>query len=95
MVFILRRAWAWAAECSTYRFEVHLGSSRRNPYMNNSWLTYRELAEQLPPYVASMGFTHIEVMPIAEHPFDASWGYQPIGLYAPTSRFGSPQDFCL
>ena len=76
-------------------YEVHLGSWRRNPYMNNSWLTYRELAEQLPPYVASMGFTHVELLPIAEHPFDASWGYQPIGLYAPTSRFGSPQDFCL
>jgi 1,4-alpha-glucan branching enzyme len=76
-------------------YEVHLGSWRRNPYMGNCWLTYRELAEQLPEYVASMGFTHIELLPIAEHPFDASWGYQPTGIYAPTSRFGSPQDFCV
>ncbi|MFL9824506.1 1,4-alpha-glucan branching protein GlgB [Rhodoplanes sp. SY1] len=74
-------------------YEVHLGSWRRNPYLNNSWLTYRELAEQLPQYVADMGFTHIELLPIAEHPFDASWGYQPTGLYAPTSRFGTPHDF--
>ncbi|EJW12416.1 1,4-alpha-glucan (glycogen) branching enzyme, GH-13-type [Rhodovulum sp. PH10] len=76
-------------------YEVHLGSWRRNPYMNNSWLTYKELAEQLPPYVAEMGFTHIELLPIAEHPFDASWGYQPTGLYAPTSRFGSPHEFAM
>ncbi|WP_257167004.1 1,4-alpha-glucan branching protein GlgB [Bradyrhizobium sp. SRS-191] len=73
-------------------YEVHLGSWRRKD--NNQWLTYRELAEQLPAYARDMGFTHIEFLPINEHPFDGSWGYQPTGLYAPTSRFGSPEDFC-
>jgi 1,4-alpha-glucan branching enzyme len=71
-------------------YEVHLGSWRRE---GTRWLTYRELAEQLPAYAAEMGFTHIELLPIAEHPFDGSWGYQPTGLFAPTSRFGPPQDF--
>ena len=74
-------------------YEVHLGSWRRKPEENNRWLTYRELAAQLPRYAADMGFTHIEFLPIAEHPFDGSWGYQPTGLFAPTSRFGSPEDF--
>ncbi|MGJ4994055.1 1,4-alpha-glucan branching protein GlgB [Bradyrhizobium sp. HKCCYLS3077] len=73
-------------------YEVHLGSWRRKD--DNQWLTYRELAEQLPAYARDMGFTHIEFLPINEHPFDGSWGYQPTGLYAPTSRFGSPEDFC-
>ena len=62
---------------------------RIGPY----WLTYRELAEQLPAYAADMGFTHVELLPVSEHPFDGSWGYQPTGLFAPTSRFGSPADF--
>jgi 1,4-alpha-glucan branching enzyme len=74
-------------------YEVHLGSWRRNPEEGNRWLTYRELAEELPQYVADMGFTHVEFLPIMEHPFDGSWGYQPTGLYAPTSRFGTPKDF--
>ncbi len=74
-------------------YEVHLGSWRRNPQEGERWLTYRELAEQLPAYVAEMGFTHVELLPISEHPFDGSWGYQPTGMYAPTSRFGSPADF--
>jgi len=74
-------------------YEVHLGSWRRNPNDGNRWLTYRELAQQLPAYAADMGFTHIEFLPVSEHPFDGSWGYQPTGLFAPTSRFGSPADF--
>ena len=74
-------------------YEVHLGSWRRVPEQGNRWLTYRELAAQLIPYVKELGFTHIELLPISEHPFDGSWGYQPIGLYAPTARFGSPGDF--
>jgi 1,4-alpha-glucan branching enzyme len=72
-------------------YEVHLGSWRRKGH--NEWLTYRELAEQLPAYVHDMGFTHVEFLPVSEHPFDGSWGYQPTGLFAPTSRFGSPEDF--
>jgi 1,4-alpha-glucan branching enzyme len=74
-------------------YEVHLGSWRRNADEGNRWLTYRELAEELPAYVAELGFTHVEFLPVMEHPFDGSWGYQPTGLYAPTSRFGSPADF--
>ncbi len=73
-------------------YEVHLGSWRRHPH-NNGWLSYRQLAEQLIPYVAEMGFTHLELLPISEHPFDGSWGYQPIGLYSPTYRFGGVEDF--
>jgi 1,4-alpha-glucan branching enzyme len=72
-------------------YEVHLGSWRRKD--GNHWLTYRELAGQLPGYVREMGFTHVEFLPVSEHPFDGSWGYQPTGLFAPTSRFGSPTDF--
>jgi 1,4-alpha-glucan branching enzyme len=74
-------------------YEVHLGSWRRRPEDGNRWLTYRELAHDLPPYAVDLGFTHVEFLPIMEHPFDGSWGYQPTGLYAPTSRFGSPADF--
>lgn len=74
-------------------YEVHLGSWRRSVERDGGWLTYRELAEQLPAYVRDMGFTHVELLPVSEHPFDGSWGYQPTGLFAPTSRFGSPADF--
>ncbi len=74
-------------------YEVHLGSWARVPEEKDRFLTYRELAERLIPYVTDLGFTHIELLPITEHPFDGSWGYQPIGLYAPTSRHGTPEDF--
>ena len=74
-------------------YEVHLGSWARVPEEGDRFLTYRELADRLVPYVKDLGFTHIEMLPITEHPFDGSWGYQPIGLYAPTSRHGTPEDF--
>lgn len=74
-------------------YEVHLGSWKKVPEEENRFLTYRELAEELPRYVADLGFTHVEFLPISEHPFDLSWGYQSLGYFAPTSRFGTPQDF--
>ena len=87
-----RAANALDAPISIY--EVHLGSWRRadDGQGGTRWLTYRELAETLVPYAVEMGFTHLELLPIHEHPFDGSWGYQPTSLYAPTSRFGSPED---
>jgi 1,4-alpha-glucan branching enzyme len=72
-------------------YEVHLGSWRKHDGWR--WLSYRELADTLVPYARDMGFTHLELLPVSEHPFDGSWGYQPVGLYAPTSRFGSATDF--
>jgi 1,4-alpha-glucan branching enzyme len=74
-------------------YEVHLGSWRRVPEEANRWLTYREMAPILADYVHDAGFTHVEFLPIMEHPFDGSWGYQIIGYFAPTSRFGTPSDF--
>ncbi len=74
-------------------YEAHLGSWRRAPDQDNRWLTYREMAETLIPHVKKLGFTHIEVMPLSEHPFDGSWGYQTIGYYSITARYGTPDDF--
>ncbi|KRT34733.1 1,4-alpha-glucan branching protein GlgB [Acetomicrobium hydrogeniformans] len=74
-------------------YEVHLGSWRRFPEEGNRFLTYRELASFLPNYAKEMGFTHVEFLPVMEHPFYGSWGYQTLGYFAPTARYGSPQDF--
>ncbi|WP_084605225.1 1,4-alpha-glucan branching protein GlgB [Desulfonatronum thioautotrophicum] len=74
-------------------YEVHLGSWQRIPEESNRYLTYRELATRLTGYVREMGFTHVELLPVMEHPFYGSWGYQTLGYFAPTSRFGPPQDF--
>jgi 1,4-alpha-glucan branching enzyme len=85
------RAKAHTIDAPISVYEVHLASWRRAP--GNRMLSYLELAEQLVDYVADMGFTHIELMPISEYPFDGSWGYQPVGLYAPTIRHGTPPEF--
>ncbi len=90
-------AWmARRAEADPYRspmaaYEVHLGSWMRNP--DGSWLGYRQAAEKLVAHCRTFGFTHVELMPVAEHPFDGSWGYQVTGYFAPTARFGTPDDF--
>jgi 1,4-alpha-glucan branching enzyme len=104
MVWDLEYTWSdqqWMAERSTRHhlgapmsiYEVHLGSWRRVPEDHNRSLTYRELAHQLAEYVQQLGFTHVEFLPVMEHPFYGSWGYQTTGFFAPTSRYGTPQDF--
>jgi 1,4-alpha-glucan branching enzyme len=83
------RANGLAAPISIY--EVHLGSWRRRPEEGDRWLNWDELAETLVPYARDMGFTHLELLPVSEHPFDGSWGYQTLAMYAPTARFSRPQ----
>ena len=87
-----RRAQTNALNAPWSIYEVHLGSWRRVPEANNRWLSYRELAKELGDYVLDMGFTHVELLPIMEHPFYGSWGYQVTGYFAPTARYGTPQD---
>jgi 1,4-alpha-glucan branching enzyme len=87
------RAAASARSAPISIYECHLGSWMRVPEQGNRYLSYDELAERLVPYVAEMGFTHLELLPVSEYPFDGSWGYQPIGLFAPTSRHGDPAAF--
>jgi 1,4-alpha-glucan branching enzyme len=92
-----RRSWNPAsAPMSIY--EVHLGSWKRRPLEergegDHGWPGYRALADDLLPYVQDLGFTHVELLPVLEHPYDQSWGYQPVGFFAPTSRYGYPDDF--
>jgi 1,4-alpha-glucan branching enzyme len=90
--WIAARAAQSFADLPMSVYEVHLGSWRRVPEEDGRWLTYREMAPLLADYVAEMGYTHVELLPITEHPFDGSWGYQTIGYFAPTSRFGGPHD---
>ncbi len=89
----VQRRSANALDAPVSIYEVHLGSWRRKPEEHDRWLDWDELADTLVPYAVDMGFTHLELLPISEHPFDGSWGYQPTGMYAPTARFGSPQGF--
>lgn len=91
--WMANRSRSNAADAPISVYEVHLGSWRRVPEENNRWLTYREAAPLLAEYVHDAGFTHVELLPVMEHPFDGSWGYETIGYFAPTSRFGTPADF--
>ncbi len=84
-----RKTKAHAAPMSIY--ELHLGSWRRRP--DGSFMSYQEIAADLAPYVSWLGFTHVQLLPVTEHPYDPSWGYQPLGMFAPTSRFGGPEEF--
>ena len=91
--WMAHRARANGLESPISIYEVHLGSWRRALAEHNRFLTYSGLADQLVPYVKEMGFSHVEFMPVMEHPFYGSWGYQATGYFAPTSRYGTPQDF--
>jgi 1,4-alpha-glucan branching enzyme len=88
-----RRARANALDAPWAIYEMHLGSWRRVTEEGHRFLSYRELAEQLPAYLREMGYTHVELLPVTEHPFYGSWGYQTTGYFAPTARYGTPQDF--
>jgi 1,4-alpha-glucan branching enzyme len=90
--WLARRGRAQALDAPLAIYEVHPASWRRVPEEGNRWLTYREMAPLLGDYVHDMGYTHVEFLPLTEHPLDASWGYQTVGYFAPTSRFGTPQD---
>src|SRR5882724_5235671 len=91
--FLEKRGAANSLHAPMSIYEVHLGSWMRVPEENNRSLTYREIAPRLADYVNKLGFTHVELLPIMEHPFYGSWGYQTTGYFAPTSRYGTPQDF--
>jgi len=91
--FLEKRAAANSLHAPISIYEVHLGSWMRVPEEDNRSLTYREIAPRLADYVNKLGFTHVELLPIMEHPFYGSWGYQTTGYFAPTSRYGTPQDF--
>jgi 1,4-alpha-glucan branching enzyme len=91
--WLTRRARLNALNAPWSIYEVHVGSWRRVPEQGNRPLTYRELAHALADYLSELGFTHVELMPVMEHPFYGSWGYQVTGYFAPTARYGTPQDF--
>ena len=88
-----RRATTDTLSAPVSVYEVHLGSWRRRVEQGGRYLTYTEMAQELVPYLQDMGFTHVEFMPVSEHPFDGSWGYQPTGMFAATSRYGTPDEF--
>ncbi|MDK2846078.1 MAG: 1,4-alpha-glucan branching enzyme [Synergistales bacterium] len=91
--WLASRKKANALDSAISIYEVHLGSWRRSPEKGNAFLNYRELADQLVSYLRQTNFTHVEFLPVMEHPFYGSWGYQTLGYFAPTARYGTPQDF--